>query len=209
MVQMTPEQEEHNKKLFWKIFEWQYGIDKLPEWKRNLFWDQAAELRQRCWYSDSPETSITECLPFDKQAMLNKWWPSLSIEDKKKYLIHVWLNKGTALMFGYGWWVPYFEETGFLTNYEIDVPEKIRLYRGSLPWLRDGMSWTPDKEFATLFADQYEESSLYMIDAEKVDILGVFEGTAGIVGDDSSVRIGIEYVLNSAKIVDRIIDISE
>lgn len=196
------ENEKYNQTLFWELFEIENGIDKFPQWKKDLFWDDARRLRERCAISNSPEYAIKNCLPFDKQSFLEKWWDKLDESNKKEYLIHVWLNKGSSMIFGYDWWIPFFSEVGFITNDENLVlnDDKIVLYRGSLPWLKEGMSWTTNKEFAELFASQFPESNLYTIEVNKNELLGVFYGSAGTTDDVENVAYGYEYVLNSRKI---------
>lgn len=196
--------EEYNIKVFWDIFRRQYGIDKLSKYQEELFWDEARKQREWCWYSNSPEYAITEAFPYDKPAMLEKWWEHLNLEDKQKYLMSAWLGKGSAILVGYNWWEDKFKEVGYVTNTEIKQEdlEPITLYRGSLPNLSVGMSWTTKTEFATLFKDQYEESKIYTIDAIPGDVLGIMESVAGEVGGESF--RGIEYILDTTKLDGRI-----
>lgn len=196
--------EEYNLKVYWDIFRHTYGLDKLSTYQEELFWDEARKQREWCWYSDSPEYAIMEAFPYDKPAMLEKWWEYLSFDDKQKYLISAWLGKGSAILVGYNWWVDKFKQVGYLTNTEIKYEEigPITLYRGSLPNLKVGMSWTPKVEFANLFKDQYRESKIYTIQAESSDILGIMEGIVR-ESDGKNHKI-IEYILDTHKLDDRI-----
>lgn len=196
--------EEHNLKVFWETFRSQYGIDKLTPYQERLFWDKAREQRDFCWYSDDPEYSITEAYSYDKPAMLEKWWEKISFEDKQKYLTHAWLGKGSALLFGYYWWIDKFKQVGFLTNTDMleNDLRPITLYRGSIPDLKQGMSWTDDIESAKLFKDQYRNSRVYQIETISNDILGVMEGEVrDLEGKSLIIK---EYVLDIWKLDNRI-----
>ena len=196
--------EEHNLKVFWNTVRTQYGVDKLSSYQERLFWEEARKQREFCWYSNDPEYSITEAFSYDKPAMLEKWWEHLSFEDKQKYLTHAWIGKGSALLFGYYWWIDKFKEVGFLTNTKLleSELEPVTLYRGSIPDLKQGMSWTDNIEFAKLFKDQYEGSKIYQIEAVPGDILGIIEGVAFYI-DGDKIK-GFEYVLYIWQLYNRI-----
>lgn len=192
--------------MFWETFRSQYGIDKLSSYEEQLFWDAARQQRNDCWYSDNPEYSITEAYLYDKPAMLEKWWELLSFEDKQKYLTHAWLGKGSALLFGYYWSIDKFKQVGFLTNtntIESDI-KPITLYRGSIPDLKQGMSWTDDVDFARLFKDQYTNSKIYQIEAMPTDILGIMKSEAKEIDEEGTP--GIEYILDIWKLDNRIVE---
>lgn len=203
---------DENLRIYWEVFENSTGINRLSKREQDYFWREASLTRIKCQQSNNAEYAITKALPFDKQAMLKRWWEYLSYDEKESLLTHVWLNKGPGILYGYDWWLPYFEDTGFITNSDIDYlddKESITLYRGALPFLKCGMSWTPDREFAELFVDQYEESRLYSVKVEFSEVLGVFEGIAGTIDDyeNGIVYHKIEYVLDAATLDGRVKEI--
>lgn len=174
--------------------------------EENKFWDGIHLQRQMCLDSKDPLYAIYEAPPFDKQYFLAEWWDKLDIDDKKRYLTHVWLNKGPSFLLGYDWWFPYFKDVGFLTNCNADRPTKeVVLYRGAFPFIKYGLSWTDDIELAKLFGSQHDESRVYKAVVKPESILGVIRGVAGYAeeGKASSEKYtGDEYVVNYHEIED-------
>lgn len=196
---------------FRNSFEIWQGLSDIEDWKKDNFWRSVADFRNYYMKKSMP-SAIINALPFDKQALLYKFWPYMLQDSKIYYLAHAWMNKGPSDLFGYDWWIPYFSEVGFLTNIDRDFPEEqqeIVLYRGAKPEWKAGMSWTEDKTFAELFASQSQEYKIYRISVRFKEVLGVFEGTAGTLddADEGTLSVGIEYVLNPQKLGSRILEL--
>ncbi|AXF57422.1 hypothetical protein [Salicibibacter kimchii] len=194
--------------LFWKKQLLKAGIQP-GEWLReNMFFKKIERLRRECEASDDPDFAIRKAPKFDKQYFLYKWWDYLSFKQKIYYLKLVWMNSGDGNLYGYDFWLPFFEEVGFLNTKTTTQPEEmVKLYRAAEPAFQRGMSWSDDINLAAhylrhnsgLLGPREVYVSLVWPDA----VLAVFEGTfvssEGLSGQKEVAR-GKEYVVNHHKL---------
>jgi len=143
----------------------------------------------------------------DKPASLEKWWDTLTLDEKKEAAELTWLSQGSSIKHaGYGWWISIFREIGFLTNCDASRPTKdTRLYRGCRPELHRGMPWTTDPIAAKIFASRGTNTGtkrVYTTVAPPDAVLAIFDGKV-----DSSHMEGMpdimfvrEYVLDCTRI---------
>lgn len=195
--------EENKLDLFWYKYKLLMGFD--PEgnstWlEEKRHWARVESIRKKYDEIDDPHR-IFKIAPFiDLQYILEKWWDKLDRHYKEKYLIQTWFMKMDGHLMGLDWWLPYFEETGFIANCDVYRPtEPITLYRGSEPFFRKGMSWTNKINMAKVFADSESVISkkyLYGTVVQPESILAIVRGNAintdGIPLHDH----GLEYVIN-------------
>lgn len=168
-------------------------------------WKELEALRHRCEESEDPFFAIKSAPYFDKQYFLGKWWDALNINEKAELLGLVWMNKGDGYLFGFNWWLPFFEEVGFITNCDAEIPqEPITLYRGSEEAFSRGMSWTPDlkvaEEYAYVNLGVFGDKKVFTTTVDPDAILAIFGGD--FLDDHSGeVRVtGHEYVINHEKL---------
>ena len=86
---------------------------------------------------------------------LQTWWPRLSLQEKRELIGDVWQGAKYPLMVvGERNWVRMFKEVGFLSDGPPPPDKDQKLFRGA-PLARSGrgMSWTPVRETAELFAE--------------------------------------------------------
>ncbi|MRX56727.1 hypothetical protein GJU41_22550 [Bacillus idriensis] len=171
--------------------------------EESLYWKRVNNQREKCLDSKDPEYAILNAPYFDKQYHLQKWWEDLNDYDKKRFLIHVWFNKADGNLYGFDWWLPYFEEVGFISNIDETLPtEPITLYRGIEPLFMKGMSWTPQIEMARHFSESVslmEDKKLFKTEVDPEYILAILEENAvGYKGE--LITKGIEYVVNHQKL---------
>lgn len=192
--------------MFWYRHRLIMGFD-TEKWslEETFYWNKVKRLREQCSASEDPEYAIFNAPYFDKQALLGKWWEHLTLEEKKEYLIHVWFNKADGTLYGFDWWLPFFEETGFITNTDACMPdEPITLYRGIEPFFKYGMSWTPEIDFARRFVDSVllmGEKKLYKAVVSPDNILAILKGNlVNYAGELDAV--GVEYVVNHRTLED-------
>ncbi|MBN6890035.1 hypothetical protein ACUXCC_005547 [Cytobacillus horneckiae] len=206
MSQSVEEWWEKNKiDMFWYKHRKMMGFnpDEPMNIQERLYWKRLNNEREKCLASTDPEYAILRAPYFDKQLFLEKWWDKLNIEEKEKYLLHVWGNKGGGNLYGYDWWLPYFNEVGFLTNIDESLPTKpVTLYRGVVPFFSNGMSWTSQIDLARHFANSFSimgEKKLYKTEVDPEDILGIVQGD--VVNYNGKVeKNGLEYVINHRKL---------
>lgn len=166
----------------------------------SLHWFKVRQQRKICKKARFPGVAIYLAPPFDKQYFLSKWWARLQPDEKVEFLTHVWLEKGPSNLLGFDWWLPYFEDTGFITNCGIERPtEEVLLYRGTTPLVKQGMSWTPNLEEARFFANgeciSGMKKNVYKMTVSPDSILAIFAGKAAYLQDQEPVNI-LEYVVN-------------
>lgn len=78
-------------------------------------------------------------------------WSSMNDQEKVLNLANVWQAYMVWGNRDYDWWLPYFKEVGYFTNWWLEKPEDpITLYRGSFPEFKAGMSWTPHVSYAKI-----------------------------------------------------------
>jgi len=123
--------------------------------------------------------------------LLNKYWPELSIDDKKAALLEVWLMAEFPTQ-AMPWqiWLHYFKQVGFISDDpNIEKPlQPLTIYRGAVKHKRKGMSWTQDKELAAWFASRFNgvnnnKCFLYTTDIEPDYILAIITGVNGREGE--------------------------
>src|SRR5699024_9411161 len=139
--------------------------------------------------------------PFiDYQPLLEEWWDELDREEKEKYLTKTWFQKMDGFFMGLDWWIPYFQELGYITNCDMPKPtEPIILYRGSEPFFRLGMSWTDNVDMARVFSESESLISnkyIYRTIVQPESILAILRGDAVDVDGSTIVNHGLEYVIN-------------
>ncbi|ASV67219.1 hypothetical protein [Cytobacillus kochii] len=194
--------------IFWEIYRRNLGFnpDEPMGFQERSYWKRVRTQMKKCMESNDPEYALYNSPDFNKQYFLSKWWDKLDRFDKEKYLIHVWLNKGVSLLHGYDWWLPYFKDIGFISNCNSPKPnEDILLYRGAYPAFSQGLSWTPNREFAKTFAGQGEKMNVYQVVVKPESILGIFSGTAGYIGEPNQIYHGFEYVVDYRTIEPKIV----
>ncbi|WP_145524127.1 hypothetical protein [Virgibacillus sp. SK37] len=105
-----------------------------------------------------------------------------------------------VFLYGFDWWIPYFEDTGFITNCDASKPTKpVVLYRGVEPFFRQGMSWSNNIDMAKTFADSASLISnkyVYGTIVQPESILAIFKGNAVNIDGSPIKNHGIEYVVN-------------
>lgn len=179
--------------------------------KEKLYWKRIELQRNICKKSNNHFTAITLAAPFDKQYFLEKWWDKIPDYHKAWSLKHVWQTKGISVIYGYDWWLPYFKDTGFITDIGVgdgkatelyaDQPtEPVTLYRGSRPEFKVGMPWTSNIEVAKTYRDQplilAGERKIYKTEVQPESILAIFGGDFTDLITGESVVSGTEYVIN-------------
>lgn len=176
-----------------------FNPNEPMSFKERLHWKKIEMQRNFCRRTTSAYASISMAPYFDKQYFLAKWWDKLNQEDKKSYLEMVWLQKGDCPIYGYDWWIPYFEEIGFIANNGFEKPlQPITLYRGSRPSYILGMSWTDQIEAAELFKNYsllggLPPKKIYKTVVQPESVLAIFSGIDPKLHETLMVR---EYVLN-------------
>ncbi|MEK5481029.1 hypothetical protein [Viridibacillus sp. FSL R5-0888] len=173
-----------------------FDISKPMTIKENMYWIRFKRARERATAATTPYDAITIAFDIDKPYFLEKWWNTLSIDEKQEYLIYCWLHNDSIFIHGMAFWIDRFIETGYLSNCDIKQPEEpIKLYRGCIEGLEDAMSWTNDIEIAGLYANQFEGSHVYKTIATKNDILSIFQVEAMNVNTHEKYK-NLEYILN-------------
>lgn len=138
----------HRDEIFWYKYRLMNGLDpNNPEPIKEAFhWRKIRQKRQRSLESNDPDYAIKNAIFFDKQYLLQKWWETFNKAEKRYYLIYVWCRKGDGNLYGFDWWLPFFEELGFVSNRnELRPADPMILYRASEPIFSKGMSWTDRK----------------------------------------------------------------
>lgn len=169
--------------------------------REKLYWKRIEVQRKICESSNNYFVAITLAPSFDKQYFLKKWWDKLSDSDKEWSLRHVWQTKGISVIYGYDWWLPYFRDTGFITDIGADKPiAPVTLYRGSRPEFKAGMPWTSNIEVAKTYRDQPlivpGERKVYKTTVHPDSILAIFGGDFYDLVTKETVVSGTEYVIN-------------
>ena len=107
----------------------------------------------------------------------------------------MWTHTSTSFLYGLDWWLPYFEELGFITNCDANKPtEFITLYRGVEEPFAVGMSWTNQLWLAKSFIHRNKifrdmDKHLYESVVKPEHILAIIKD---INGDGNA----IEYIVN-------------
>lgn len=178
------------------------GSDVIME---KMHWNKLKKIRKKIDKSNDPDYIFDTAVYLDKEYHLARWWEYLSYEEKKKYLIISWKHGCPVFIYGISWWLPYFQELGYITDCGMQRPDKpIKLYRGSEPMFRKGMSWTHDKDVAVLYTNKtviLEEKKAYGAIIEPENILAT---TFIPDGDDG---FSVEYIVNTLNVDDE--DIKE
>ena len=192
----------HGLEIYWYQYRSIMGFDpeKPESFEEIMYWKRVKKMRDKCSNSNDPHYAITNAPSFDKQSHLKKWWEDLNRLDKEKYLIHVWFGKMNGLMYGLDWWIPFFEDVGFITNCDTYRPhEPITLYRGTEPYFQQSMSWTTNLDMARTFADSTSlmgDKNVYKTTVKPESILAIFKGNAVDRNGEMLREHGLEYVIN-------------
>ncbi|RDW15949.1 hypothetical protein [Oceanobacillus chungangensis] len=194
--------EKHKMKIFWSKFKMINGLkdDGTEILQESLLWRKVARTREACEKSDNPEYALKNAFYFDKQYFLEKWWNTFTRDEKEFYLIYVWGAKGDGNLYGFDWWLPYFNELGFISNKDKMRPEKpIILYRAAEPYFARGMSWTDDINMALVFQDRNHDllgpRTVYKTTFYPESILAIVEGSIVNLSYEQ-LSYGKEYVVN-------------
>lgn len=201
------EENSHDIFLYKERLKAGFNPNKPMTLKEQVYWRQTSQQRKKCLSSQNPEYAILKAPDYDKQYHLKKWWNTFDNDEKESYLFHVWMNKGDGNMYGFDWWLSYFEEVGFMTNADEERPSHpVTLYRGSEPLFARAMSWTTSLDMAKTFA--YEsiqlmgEKKVYKTVAEPESILAIFQCNIADYRSGKIMTNGLEYVLDHQKIGD-------
>ncbi len=180
-----------------------FDIDKPMTIQERIFWGSVKNRRLACEETTNPHNAIERAYPFDKQYFLSKWWDKLNTDEKERLLKHVWLNKGDSLLFGYEWWLPYFNEIGFTSNCSEQPTEPITLYRGAGKEVMIGMSWTNTFETARMFAEKefmLTNTKVYKTVVGPENILAIYKGAAADINNLKKVYEVFDYVIDYQKL---------
>lgn len=196
--------EKHKIELFWYKYRGTHDLD--PEGKSTWLQEKrhfAKMSRQRklCQESDDPIYAITKACDIDRQYFLQERWDELDAHDKRKALEYVWLTSGDGVLYGFDWWFPYFEETGFFTNCVHSKPnEPLMLYRGAEPPFAALMSWTDSYEMAYSFAnytgEPIMEKYVFKTVVNPESILAIFRCETGFANNEGETTLDDEYVVD-------------
>lgn len=194
--------EKNKQGLFWRKYRLILGLDPDGrDWlKENRHWNAVEKVRKECLESTDPARIFEIAHFLDLPYFLEKWWDYLYIQEKEKYLIQTWFMKMDASITGLDWWIPYFNELGYITNCEEPKPiDSLVLYRGAIPHFRKQMSWTTNLDMAKSFAESPSEISnkyVYGTIVQPDDILAIFKGDGVDTDGNVIVDQGLEYVVN-------------
>lgn len=195
---------EKNKiELFWYKYRVFMGLDPEGDstwFQERMHFKQMRKQRKKAFDTDNVNDAFAYAPFIDYQPLLEKWWDELDREEKEKYLTKTWFQKMDGFFMGLDWWIPYFQELGYITNCDMPKPtEPIILYRGSEPFFRLGMSWTDNvdmarafSEFESLISNKY----IYRTIVQPESILAILRGDAVDVDGSTIVNHGLEYVVN-------------
>jgi|SRR5699024_432256 len=191
-----------NMEAFWYKHRIMMGFDpdKPVTFLEMMYWGKIRKIREKCLNSDDPTYAITNAPYFDKQYLLEKWWDDLDDTEKRHFLKVVWQNKGSSVMYGYDWWIPFFKDVGFIKDEDVNVPtEPVVLYRGAIPDLKLGMPWSSNYDVAEAYAfhslNLFGEKEIYKATINPESILAIFRGD--FVDQDGKPLVkGTEYVIN-------------
>lgn len=197
--------------LFWIRHRLLNGLDPKGNdfFEESMHWNKIEKARKRAREATTAVDAVTAAPYFDKQYHLGKWWDRLNEQAKKELLLYTWSNKGDSILYSYDWWLPYFNEVGFISNTDIEKPKKpVTLYRSAELYFSHGMSWTDSIEVARAYLDHnyglFGERIIFQITVEPDNLLAILDGN--IVGYKSGdiVAKGAEYVVNHRKLPERI-----
>lgn len=131
--------------------------------QEKMYWSKVRRARKLCAESNDPDFIFSTAPYFDMQYHLEEWWAHLSKHEKQKYLLHVWKNKITSYLYGLDWWIPFFEDLGYFSDFDKEKPdEPVTLYRGIEPMYKKGMSWASDVDLAIEY-----QNSFHLFDTDK------------------------------------------
>lgn len=162
----------------------------------SSYWNGVKKRRKRCFeLDDNPTKAIDLADTFDKQYFLERHWNKLSDNQKVKMLGHTFTKKTTAILYGFDWWIPYFKEVGFFSDFQMKKPnEPIVMYRGASEETRIGMSWT-DYDIAKVYAEIneiYKDRNVYKVELNPELLLAAFFRSGNSIDE----KPHIEYVVN-------------
>lgn len=174
-------------------FRHKLGVDPSKEMsvKEHKIWRSALSGRTWAKRIDKMEDSMRWVSDLDRPAVLHRFWNDLDTQQKKKWLLQVWLNNDSAMLQGFKWWKRKFRETGFITNCNKSRQKgKIKLYRGSHLGLENGLSWTDDIEVARTYAAQKEHNvqtkGVYEITVLPIQILAILRVGAVVMDKENN-----------------------
>jgi len=193
--------EKNKLDMFWEKYRLFMGIEGKSNWlKAKMHWAKVDRIRKECLESDDPHHVFEIAHFLDLPFFLDKWWDKLDRHYKERYLTETWFKKIDGHLNGLNWWIPYFNELGFITNCEAPKPsEPIVLYRGVEPYFRLGMSWTNNVDMAETFAGSDSligNKFVYGTVVQPESILAVFKGNAVDTDGQPYIEHGLEYVVN-------------
>lgn len=192
----------------WDMFWYKYRLIMGLDPKGNATWlqekrhfAQVERIRKQYDEIDNPHRIFEIAHFLDLQPLLEKWWDKLDRQEKEKYLTQTWFNKMDGFLLGLDWWIPFFNELGFITNCNEPKPtEPVTLYRGVEPFFLQGMSWTPKLEMAVSFSESVSllkgGKRVYKTTVNPESVLAVFKGNGVTPDGEKFLEGGLEYVIN-------------
>lgn len=186
---------------FWDYVKSLHGVNGW--FQERMFFKDVSKRRRLCEESDDPFYATEECYFFDKQYFLEKWWDKLQFWEKKELLTQVWNSVIINVVYDLDWWLPYFEEVGFISNVGASRPDdNVVLYRAAEEEFKKYMSWTDDLETAKNIRDIKppitSEVRIYKTIVKPESVLGIFEGNF-LSSDEGGLEYGfkaVEYIVN-------------
>jgi len=159
-------------------------------------------LRELASLSNDPKLAMNTVYEGHQREVLLNWWPKLTNEDKKFLLAKVWINNMSNAYYGYDWWLPLFEDTGYFSNVGIEKPtEEISLYRAIEPepiYIK-GMSWTTDIDIAKLVVQKKGEANIYEAKVKPEHLLATVR--CQILNEEETAHhLFVEYIVDYSKL---------
>jgi hypothetical protein len=131
---------------FWYGYRAMLGFnpDKPMTFEERMYWRKMGRHRQRALEADNPHTAILQAPVYDKQYFLEIWWNELDRSDKEYYLTFVWANKPHGHIYGLDWWLPFFEDVGYITNTDLSHPDGTVFHEAGLEYVINHQDLNPD-----------------------------------------------------------------